>query len=447
MAGDDPDKPTLLVVPEPRDRDQRFVFAAELAAVILPYIQSYATEEEPTGGRESDTRYADAPQLLVPNAAGIAFTRLLGRSTRLRRTEGPYAVPASVPLLGRWLTFFTERAENPASSLVLAMTDALAAHWATGQSAVEDRNLGTLLAWIDPPPGMSGAQAATAAEDPVRCPPAGPATDPTFDNEVLDQRILAVRTARLTGDGRAYYRAKAELTEALATQLEPTWALMWRAITLLRGLPEGSHVPARWDTDKTAFTWHARHIADGGPPQPRRDGAVSAARRLANLERVQEMVAAQRAFDDPLVMAEYRLAGEAFAGQVVAAEPDRVDATGRRRVLRPRITVETDDAVPVDPGTALTSAARPSQKARVVSRTAAGRCTRVVLELQGGMGRSLTPEPGSVPAVGEPVCYAAFDDGYQPPPAFPAPEETPWTHGGPPPPYVPNNDDAREDWS
>jgi hypothetical protein len=131
----------------------------------------------------------------------------------------------------------------------------------------------------------------------------------------------------------------------------------------------------------------------------------------------------------------------------VAAEPDRVDATGRRRVLRPRITVETDDAVPVDPGTALTSAARPSQKARVVSRTAVGRCTQVVLELQGGMGRSLAPEPGSVPAVGEPVCYAAFDDGYQPPPAFPAPEETPWTHGGPPPPYVPNNDDAREDWS
>jgi len=36
MAGDDPQAPVLLVVPEPRDRDQRFVFAAELAAVVLP---------------------------------------------------------------------------------------------------------------------------------------------------------------------------------------------------------------------------------------------------------------------------------------------------------------------------------------------------------------------------------------------------------------------------
>jgi hypothetical protein len=63
------------------------------------------------------------------------------------------------------------------------------------------------------------------------------------------------------------------------------------------------------------------------------------------------------------------------------------------------------------------------------------------------MGRSLTPEPGSVPGVGEPVCYAAFSDAYQPPPAFPEPEDTPWTHGGPPPVYVPSDEDAREDWS
>jgi hypothetical protein len=222
---------------------------------------------------------------------------------------------------------------------------------------------------------------------------------------------------------------------------------MWRAVGLLRGLPPGAHVQARWDADKAAFTWHARHLRDGGPPQPRRDGAVSAARRLANLERILQMVTAQRAFDDPLVMAEYRMAGEAFAGLVIAAEPERTDATGARRVLRPRITVETADELPAGPGTALTSPARPRQTARVVEAARAGGRTRLILELQGGMGRALTPEPGSVPAVGESVCYAAFSDGYQPPPAFPEPADTPWTHGGPPPQYVPSDEDAREDWS
>jgi hypothetical protein len=165
MVGDQPEAPKLLIVPEPRDRDQRFAFAADLAAVILPYLTSYLPAESPAEAaaavqdRAKDPAQEDAPQLLVPSPAAIAFIRLLGRSTRFRSTEGQYAVPESVPVLGRWLTFFTERAEHPASCLMLAATDALTLHWATGQSPVEDRNLGALLGWIDPPPGLTGADA------------------------------------------------------------------------------------------------------------------------------------------------------------------------------------------------------------------------------------------------------------------------------------------------
>ena len=54
--------------------------------MVLPYIDSYFSTEEPSGGREPGTRYADAPQLLVPNPAGIAFTRLLGRFAGLTGT-------------------------------------------------------------------------------------------------------------------------------------------------------------------------------------------------------------------------------------------------------------------------------------------------------------------------------------------------------------------------
>jgi hypothetical protein len=325
------------------------------------------------------------------------------------------------------------------------MTDVLAQHWATGQSPVEDQNLAALLGWIDPPAGLTGPQAAARAENPVVTPPAGPATDPTFDNEVLADHINHIRTARLTGDGRAYDRAKTALDADLATQLVPTWALMWRAIDLLRQLPEGSHVTDRWTADLEAFARHADHIREGGPPQARRDGAVSAARRLANLERVQDMVAAQYAFDDPLVMAEYRLTGAAFAGEVIAAEPDRLDTSGKRAKLRPHITIATsDDPRTIDLGRLLTSPSRPKQEARLISVSPGWRLT---LELSGGMGRKLTPDPGTVPELGEQVCYATFNDSFQRPPQFPLPEETPWTHGGPPVPYVPSDDDAREAWS
>ncbi|HVB41732.1 MAG TPA: hypothetical protein VNF47_03360 [Streptosporangiaceae bacterium] len=457
MVGDHPRAPQLLVVTQPRNRTQRFGFAAELADIVVPYIEGYLGDVEilpGSGRREPRTRCADAPQILMPNRAGVSFARLLGRSTRFRRAEGDYAVPATVPVLGRWLTFLAERAEYPGSCLMLAATDMLTMHWATGQSPVEDLNLAALLGWIDPPDGRTGPEAALAAEDPVRWPPAGPATDPTFDNEVLARLIAAGNQAAASGDDRAERRARVALEQALASQLAPTWRLLWRAADLLRGLPPGGHVAARWDADKDAVTWHAGQLRDGGPPQPRRDSAVTAARRLARLERVQAACAAQRAFDDPLVMAEHRLTGEAFAGEVVAVEPGRLDTSGRRAKLRPRVTVRTWDPVLVDEGAALISPARPRQDARVVSvaNAADGQPAQVVLELAGGMGHGRTAPAGTIPEVGDFDCYATFSDGYQPPPAFPELEQTPWTHGGPPVPYQPvpyqpTDEEAQEEWS
>jgi len=183
LVGDDPARPRLLVVYEPRDRTQRFAWAAGLAGTVLGYIDGYAKDvpdQDPElgAGAVKPEPAADAPQLVVPNPQTAGFLRLLGRSTRFRRTTGEYAVPESVPLLGRWLTYYSERTEVTPSALMLPLTAVLADHWASGQSATEDALLGALLGWIDPPAGLTGPQAARVAEDPVRCPPAGPVTDP-----------------------------------------------------------------------------------------------------------------------------------------------------------------------------------------------------------------------------------------------------------------------------
>jgi hypothetical protein len=435
LVGDDPADPRLLIVPQPRNRDQRFAFAAALAAVLLPYVEGHRGVAEAVAvdrGRDVRYRYTDAPQLLVPNPGGIGFVRLFGRATRFRRTDGEYPVPPWVPLLGRWLTFFAERAEHPGSAALLAMTEALSLHWATGQSALEDSQLAALLGWIDPPPGCTGAQAAAEAEDPHRWPPAGPATDPEFDNTRLTPAIEAYQAAM--DDPVAEPQAYADLADLLRGQLTPTWELMWRGVTLLRSLPPGARVADRWAEDRDAFTDHAHHVDAGGAPQPRRDGAVAAAHRLHRLERALGAYAVQRAYDDPLVMAEYRLTGEAFVGDVVLADPDRIDDRGRRPVLRPRIMLRTGDPVLVAPGTTVASPTRPAQRAKVVTVNPVdgSDATDVVLELSGGMGRGRTAPPGSVPGVGERLCYTTLVDGYTPPGWFPSREETPWTHGGPP---------------
>ncbi|MEV4256346.1 hypothetical protein AB0J52_24560 [Spirillospora sp. NPDC049652] len=439
MLGTDRDAPTLLVVPQPRNRDLRFGYAAELAKAVLDHVEAErgATETlEPSKDGEERFRYERAPQIVVPNRGGVGFLRLLGRSTRFRSTEGPWAVDPAVPVLGRWLTWFADRNDRPGSSLLLALTETLRLHWATGQSSLEDGNLGALMGWIDPPEGMDGPAAAARAEDPVVCPPAGPATDPTFDNEVLAPAIAAYDESG--GEPRAEERIRA----AVASQLIPTWDLAWRALDLLRALPEGASVPRRWERDRDSFTYFHREFAES-PPQAKLDDAVRAARRLHDLERSQESYEAQRAFDDPLVMAEQRLAGQAFGGVVTETDPTRLDESGKRPKLRPHVRIRTADPVRLDEGATVVNAARPGLKGRIVEID--GR--DVLLELTGGMGRKLTAEPGVLPEPGQQVVFTSRTADSWGAAKFPEREDTPWTHGGPPAEYQPADEDATEVWS
>ncbi len=435
MTGTSRTDQQLLVVPQPRNRDLRLRFLASLASTVLGYIaaRQHTAEIIPaTRTREERRRYADAPQILVPNRAARDYLGLLGRATRFQRADGPYPVDPSVPTLGKWLTFFADRADQPGSALLADLTSMLAGHWATGQSPLEDASLAAQLAWIDPPPGMTGLQAALATEDPLRCPPAGPATDPGFDQAILEPLIRNYDRATQAGSQAGTDRAAAEITTALQGQLEPTWETIWHAIALLRALPETAGASRRWAADRDSFTSFSSYLADGGLPQPRRDRAATAAARLDRLERAQAAYDAERALEDPFILAELRTAGEAFAGEVVSAQPSRTTTTtAGRTILRPRFTVHTDDPVRIEPGRVLICPTRPSQRVQIADLPRAGTDAEVVLEVIQGMGTPARPRPGAVPALGELVSYA-LDPGYWAQRDFPPVDQTPWTHGGPP---------------
>ncbi|NMO36974.1 hypothetical protein HG826_26035 [Streptomyces sp. GMY01] len=462
LVGTDRDAPRLLAVPQPRDRDLRFAFLAELADVMLPYVDSFAesveaaerTETDPETGKRVKVEVelcADAPQLIVPSRAGIDFVRLLGRSMRFRRTaeqdpETPHPAPPRVPLLGRWLTHFGERARVPGSSLLLALSDVLARHWTTGQSGLEDQHLGALLAWIAPPDGGSGAEAALRAElerdaaGQLLCPPAGPATDPAFDNKLLAPAIerydrarqaLAAAEDGMAADDRlgAVTAAERDILALVEKCALPTWEKVWDGLDLLRTLPEGAHVAERWTRDRWSFTGHRDRITAGEPPQPRRDDAVTAANKLAGREREQARLDAQEALDDPLVMAGRRLAGEAFAGEVV--EVVMAYSEGKRPSPRPLVTVRTDDRPHLgERAKAYRSLNGRPQSAEFVAEEDDG--TLIVLRVLDKMGRGKEPEAGSVPEKGDRVCFTLFEHEQRGGAKLPDPEQTPWTHGGPP---------------
>ncbi|MEU2222520.1 hypothetical protein [Streptomyces sp. NPDC018347] len=472
LVGTDRDAPRLLAVPQPRDRDLRFTFLADLADIVLPHIDAYAdaveaaerTETDPETGKRVKVAAelcADAPQLIVPSRTGLDFVRLLGRSMRFRRTaeqdpDAPYPAPPRVPLLGRWLTHYGERARVPGSSLLLSLTDLLSRHWATGQSGLEDEHLGALLAWIaPPPPGLTGAEAARRAElardadGQLLCPPAGPATDPAFDNRLLAPAIerydrartaLAAAEDPLEADTRlaALTAAERHVRDLVESRTRPTWDAVWRGLDLLRALPAGAHVEERWTRDRWSFTAHRDRVRAGEPPQPRRDDAVTAANKLATREREQARLDAQEALDDPLVMAGRRLAGEAFAGEVTDVVMAYGD--GRRPSPRPLVTVRTEDRPHLaERAKVYRSLGGKPQSAEFVGYDGDG---ALVLRVLDKMGRGKEPEPGSVPEKGDRICCTLFEHEQRGGAKLPDPEETPWTHGGPPGEPAPEAPDA-----
>lgn len=105
LAGTRREDAHLLVVGQPRNRDQRFAFLTDLARLLMPYVQArreHTETVEATKNHEEWQRCTDAPQLILPNAGGIEALRLLGRSARFRTVDGPYPVDPLVPLLGRF---------------------------------------------------------------------------------------------------------------------------------------------------------------------------------------------------------------------------------------------------------------------------------------------------------------------------------------------------------
>jgi hypothetical protein len=433
LVGADRAHPVLLTVAQPRDRDLRFAFLAGLAEALLPHLESAADDVEVVerGGEEAEL-CTDAPQLLVPNEAGVEFVRLLGRSMRFRRTaeqdpDTPHPAPAHVPLLGRWLTHYGERARVPGAALLLSMTGLLSRHWATGGSALEDRHLGALLAWIraaegEGPAAALRAERARDARGRLLTPPAGPATDPVFDNTELAPAVERF-DAGVPG-------AEQEVRELIASQLRPTWEAVWQGVDLLRALPEGRSVADRWRRDRFSYTHHRDRLRAGEPPQPRRDDAVAAAAKLASREQAQARLDAQEALDDPLVMAARRLVGEAFAGEVTQVRAAYTE--GKRPRPRPLVTLRTEDGPHLAEGDTvhrLPAEGAGKQTAEFAGSPGPGLLT---VRLTGGMGRGKEPAPGTVPEVGDRLCWTLFDHAPRGGPGVPEPEDTPWTHGGPP---------------
>lgn len=418
MYGTRPDRGRLAVIPEPRNVDLRFSCMTPFATDFNAYMGRYMRLETKTGRRRGGETYTypeapEAPQIVVPNTATASWlTTELGRSLRYLRTSGSHPVDPALPRAGANLTFLSNQRTVPGSCLVLAATEALTMHWATPQMDIEDAALGTVLAWIDPPPGLTPMQAAVRSESEA---PAGPISDPEWDNSVLAPVIDEFN--RLRRAGVDPQTASQGVRNAIAQMIERPWADTWHALKVLRSIRHAAPSTLdRWAGDRRAWTKHVLRIQQGRAFFRRQPTALMSALTLQQAESADAELTRQMALDDPWVMARAVATGEAFEGEVVGVDLAHREHGPRRMVNRPLLRVRPYEPFLRPPGTLLYWAADTRVCVKVLSADAA----EVQLMVVAGMRN------GRLPRQGERVLFSPYGNGEWYGRALP--NEIPWTH-------------------
>jgi hypothetical protein len=423
--GTDPASPSGAFAAEPRNRDIRFAAINRFAAAFADWIRPFLVlvPEHRRDGNVMMVAQA-TPQIVFPNSATRDYvTARLGRSLRYLGLGATFPVPEPTQWAGSHLSWMAEHARFPGQSVVLAATELLRRHYATGQSALEDENLATLLAWIENEPG-SGLARIRRAEDEE--PPYGPVPDPDLETRI-EPWVRGFSQARREEDAHAAATLEARVHEAVREPLLTAYAATHRALTHARSLTAAGGVATRNRTDLLQWSAHARQCAKFLPRFKKRHDPLRAARMLETWSHALEELDACEAFDDPLVMATYDADGLCVSGEVTAVDLDHKEVkSGNKRATQvPLVDVHCPGGTRLLPEMTVVWAGDRSVKGEIRDVVLGERGADVQIAILAGHKSG-----ERIPKVSDSTVYAALDvfGGRGPD----SPDEVPWTHRPPP---------------
>jgi len=298
-------------VADPRNRNREYDLFKRLGSVLADYYQECRIAET-------------APQVLVVSPAAVKLLDLL--ADRLRYgSDGRYAKPAEVITFGEHLTHLAQRWAIPGNQTLLAATDLLTSHFATGQQAADDQHLGTDLVWVDGPTDLWAAIAAAETQ------PMGVLADPQTDNGNLADVVEAWNKARRDGsDEIVLDRLAAPIEAVLRTVVEPIYSAIHRAVAAIEGLglPELPALTHRWADEVWAFRSFMNYLDRPEHRFALRDQPLAAALGLLERETAAANCEAEATMSDGGVRAKATSAGRAFEAHIVSHQVQTVAGVG-----------------------------------------------------------------------------------------------------------------------
>lgn len=401
MFGTDPNPAvaTVVVVPEPRNRELRFEALAAFGEALNSYLAASA-----------------CPQLLFANDTTANWLLdLVASYTRYVR-----AAPPSVAEAGKNMSQLYQLMTVPGSSIVLRATSALSAHFKTGQLSTEDLNIGAQLAWIADPGELTTAQAAAQAEV---APPAGPQSDPEWDASFLEGLMGDWRrTRRAANPALAQDLLRQQLERQARSELTWGWGWMWQARDILAAIPAAPYVAGRYAEDVAQWEGHVGRMRRGEARFADRPNARFTATRLQSHEMHLDLAEAQAAGSDPLVLARDMVKGEVVDGIVLIA--DLTARVGRRP--RPSFVVQPAVECTLSPGSTVYLTRSMSVELKVGPARRAP-MDPIALTVESGANNATTMH--LLPAQGERLVASLREATRRDPPPMGA--GVPWTHDMP----------------
>ena len=329
----------LVVAGDPRNRDLAFAALLRLATWFNKRFESPASRRDHIQrGQKVVTRAQSAPQILVANEATVEMLGRLGRRLAYLPLDGEKPASPELVRLGQHLLFLHRHSRTAGQQLVLALTDFLARHWATPQSAMEKLSLGAFDAYVAPPPGTEGFYAAAEMErDTVGPIPAAE------DDQKLDPLVTQFNRRRGGSTDKAIVkRLLAPIENHYRSLVEGTWQHIWKCRDREAAWPEAPSVARRWEADLDAYTQHIDWTMQDGRTRTRQTSR-QAAIRLQALEDAKARLSAEEACDDPVKMVPYILENKAVQGRVIRVNADHSELATARMVRRPLVTILSPD--------------------------------------------------------------------------------------------------------
>lgn len=340
-------KPTILTVPEPRNRDM----VADMVARFAPVFLEHLSHPSHGGPRVDDGRQLRLRQVWLPNPSHLEMFQNLAYSYS-RTTFGSPERAALLNQFGRAAGWLFSEAHRPGQAVAMVATDALTTSYVFPAEDVRQGHLGFLLAWLETT-GSRDARTARAREEEQSS--VSTSLNPGDERKSLEGPLERFNQARTPpGDEKAQGHWKDVIAEALRPHLARRFDLTASAIASLRsdGRRENAFldrfVKATLNEQWGQFLKIERRVEDGDgarvfipSPETDRDPAAAASCYLIH-EASQDMLDSLLVHDDKELQAELIAEGRAIRGTI-----SDVSDEGEGKKTVPIWIVESDADAPM----------------------------------------------------------------------------------------------------